>query len=326
MYGLARIGVTAIMTVLAIALSPAHAQESTITMATTGVGSAQQWPIWIAIAKGYFAENKVKMDIVAAPSASAVMQQVTAGSVNLGSGGLSDPIRAIDQGAAITLLRVEAQVPPYSIYAKPAIKSLKELAGKTIMIGGIKDITRIYTERMLEPNGVKSGQYDTVYAGTAASRFAALASGAVDATILNPPFSFRAQKAGYSNLGQLVDYVKDLPFTGYAANLQWAKANKPVIAGFLTGVTKGVDFFYDDATRDESISILQKVSNADRADVAEAYDYYRQLKIFDRRGLVEASQLRNLVDAMKSIGDLEGSGETARFVDPEIAAVVRDVK
>jgi ABC-type nitrate/sulfonate/bicarbonate transport system substrate-binding protein len=315
-----------ILALLALVHQPAAAQEKTIVMATTGVGSAQQWPIWIAIAKGYFSANQVKMDIIAAPSASAVMQQVTAGSVNLGSGGLSDPIRAIDQGAKITLLRIEAQVPPYSIFAKPTIKSLKELAGKTIMIGGVKDITRIYTERMLEPNGVKPGQFDTVYAGTAASRFAALSSGAVDATILNPPFSFKAQKAGFTNLGQLVDYVKDLPFTGYAANLQWALANKDVVKGFLDGVAKGVDYFYDDANREDCISILQKVSNADRADVAEGYDYYRKLKIFDHRGLVEASQLKNLVEAMKSIGDLDGSTDTARFVDSDIAAVVKAIQ
>ena len=39
---------------LATGMSPALAAE-TLTMVTTGKGSAQQWPIFIAIAKGYMA-------------------------------------------------------------------------------------------------------------------------------------------------------------------------------------------------------------------------------------------------------------------------------
>jgi NitT/TauT family transport system substrate-binding protein len=37
------------------------------------------------------------------------------------------------------------------------------LRGKTIMVGGEKDITRVYLERMLTPNGIKAGEYDLLY-------------------------------------------------------------------------------------------------------------------------------------------------------------------
>jgi hypothetical protein len=185
------------LTAVLMSQAPAFAAE-TILMGTTGRGSAQQWPIFIAQQKGYFAENGLTVDLIAAQSSSAVIQQLTAGSVNLASGGLADPLRAIDKGAPVTLLRVETQVPPYSIYGKPALKSLKDLKGKLISIGGVKDITRIYLERMMAPNGLKPNEYDLVFAGTASARFAALASGAVDATILVPPFSFQAEAAGFS--------------------------------------------------------------------------------------------------------------------------------
>ena len=92
------------------------------------------------------------------------MQQLTAGSLDLAlSTGLADPIRAIDKGGAIAIVRIEMQAPPYALLAKPAIKTWSDLKGKTISIGGPKDITRIYLERMAIPNGVKPGDYDTVY-------------------------------------------------------------------------------------------------------------------------------------------------------------------
>src|ERR1700726_877313 len=100
------------------------AAAETITMVTTGKGSAQQWPIFIAVTKGYMSENGVALDLVAAPSTAAAVQQLAAGSADLESGGLTDPLLAIDKGAQIAVLRIETQVAPYSLWAKPTIKSI----------------------------------------------------------------------------------------------------------------------------------------------------------------------------------------------------------
>jgi len=54
-------------------------------------------------------------------------------------------------------------VPPYALLAQRTIKTIAELRGKTIMVGGEKDITRVYLERMLTPNGIKAGEYDLLY-------------------------------------------------------------------------------------------------------------------------------------------------------------------
>ena len=59
-----------------------------------------------------------------------------------------------------------------------------ELKGKLISVGGAKDITRIFVEQMLLPNGVKPGEFDMTFAGATSARFSALQAGAVDAAIL----------------------------------------------------------------------------------------------------------------------------------------------
>jgi NitT/TauT family transport system substrate-binding protein len=310
---------------VAAGLPSARAAE-TVIMVTTGKGSAQQWPIFIAIAQGYMAEQGVTLDFVAASSTAAGMQQLAAGSADIGSGGLTDPLRAIDKGAPIALLRVETQVPPYSLWARPAIKSVADLRGKLISVGGAKDITRIYLERTLIPNGVSPGQYDMIFAGTTVARFAALSSGAVDAAILVPPASFKARSAGLSLVADVADYVRDLPFTGYAANTNWARTHKAQLSSFLIATSRGVEWFYKDENRAGAIDILVKESGLSREDVAMTYDYYRTLRIFDRRGLIEASSIGNLIKAMQSIGDLDGSPDVARFIDPDFTSLAAQVK
>jgi len=305
---------------------PAAVADETITMVTTGKGSAQQWPIFIAITKGYMSENGVALDLVAAPSTAAAVQQLAAGSANLASGGLTDPLLAIDKGAQIAVLRIETQVAPYSLWAKPTIKSIADLRGKLISIGGPKDITRIYLERTLIPNGVKPGEYDMIFAGTTGARFAALSSGAIDASLLIPPFSFKAKSIGLSHLADVADYTHDLPFTGYATNIAWATTRRPLLLGFLNAMARGVDWFYQDANRTEAIDILVKESSLSRADVEATYDYYRQLHVFDHKGLIESATVANLIKAMQQMDDFDGPRDIGRFVDPDITGVAAQVK
>ena len=321
----ALLGILAAIAASGFAARPATATE-TITMVTTGKGSAQQWPIFIALAKGYMAGNGVALDLVAAPSSAAAVQQLAAGSANLESGGLADPLLAIDKGAKVAVLRIETQVAPYSLWAKPAIKSIAELRHKLISIGGAKDITRIYLERTLIPNGVKPGEYDMIFAGTTAARFAALSSGAVDASLLIPPFSFKAKSVGLTYLASVADYTHGLPFTGYATNIAWATAHKPLLLGFLGAMAKGVDWFNADANRSEAVDILVQRSGMSRADVEATYDYYRQLRVFDHRGSIESDTVRNLIKAMQQMGDFDGPRDVSRFITPEITGLAAQVK
>ena len=57
-----------------------------------------------------------------------------------------------------------------------------------------------------------ANEFDPLFAGATAARFAALQSGAIDATVLLPPFNFYAETAGFANLGLTIDYTPDLPF------------------------------------------------------------------------------------------------------------------
>ena len=143
----------------ALSVSPVRAVD-TVTIGTVGSPSANLWPLFIGIDKGFFTAENLKAEVVYIQSSASVIQQLSAGSLDITmSTGIVDPIRAIDQGAAIALTRFEVQVPPYAFLAKSSIKSLKDLKGKVISVGGPKDITRIYVERMLAPQGLKTGDY-----------------------------------------------------------------------------------------------------------------------------------------------------------------------
>ncbi len=302
-----------------MSVAPARAVD-TVILGTVGSPSANLWPVFIGIDKGFFAADGIKLDLVYVPASAAVIQQLAAGSLNMTmSTGLVDPIRAIDQGAAVAIARFEVQAPPYVMMAKSGIKKLAELKGKVISVGGAKDITRIYAERMLAPHGLKSGDYDFVYAGATTARAQALLSGAVDAAILLPPSNFQVQNAGFNDLGLTIEYAPELAFSGTVVNKAWAARNQDVVGRVLAAQSKSVEYLYDDRNRSDVVRILVAVSGLKVDDVEKSYDFFRKNDFFDRSGKISRSKLDALLNALVSLGDLQARGNVERFLLPGVA-------
>lgn len=310
----------AVLIGLALLLGPAAYADDTVEIGLVGAISPTHWPVLIGLKKGYYAAEHLTLDLIHAQSSGAVLQQLAAGSIDATvSAGLVDPIYAIDKGAPIRLVRLEIQLPPYEIDAKPQYKKLEDLAGKTIMIDAPAGITKIYVERMLVPHHVKPSDVDYVYAGATGARFSALMSGAIDATILLPPFSFRAEEAGDSNLGLVADYAQDLPFTGAAVNTNWATKNPDVLRRFLAAHNKSVAWFLDRKNRQESIDIMVEASKLEPKVIAKTYDFLMSRPFFEPTGQISKSKIEALLAALRQLGDFHGSTDVERYVLPGVA-------
>ena len=184
--------VRAVVCCAVVLLAPAAQAADKVIAGSLG-GQAPLWAIYVAVHKGFFAAEGMDLELNFAQSGAAVTQQLTAGSLDVAlSVGITDPIRAIDKGAALALIRVIGNVGPYVLIGKPGLKSIADLKGKIISVGADNDITTVYFERMMAANGIKKGEYDTIPAGVAAARFAALKAGVADAAIVLPPLNFQA--------------------------------------------------------------------------------------------------------------------------------------
>jgi ABC-type nitrate/sulfonate/bicarbonate transport system substrate-binding protein len=302
-----------------LAVAPARAAD-TVTIGTVGSPSANLWPLFIGVEKGFYTAENVKPDLVYIQSSAAVIQQLSAGSLDMSmSTGIVDPIRAIDQGAAIALTRFEVQVPPYALLAKSSIKSLPDLKGKIVSVGGPKDITRLYVDRMLAAQGLKTGDYDYHYAGATTARAQALLSGAVDAAILLPPSNFQIQNQGYNDLGLAMQYAPELAFSGTVVNKAWAARSADVLKRVLAAQSKSTEYLYDSKNRTEVVNILVKVSGQKLEDVDKSYDFFTKNNFFDRTGKISRAKMTSLIEALVGLGDVKAPGNIERFLLPGVA-------
>jgi NitT/TauT family transport system substrate-binding protein len=300
-----------------LAFAPTAQAIDTVSVGSVDATSANLWPLHIAMKNGYFDAAGIKVDLVFAQSNASVIQQLSAGSYSVApSAGMVDPIRAVDKGAPVALVRIVIQAPPYALLAKPEIKTIEGLKGKTIIVGGAKDITRIFTERMLAPHGLKSGDYDYVFAGATSARFSALKSGAVEAALLTTPFNFFAESAGYTNLGFTFDVLPDMPFAGMAVNRPWAEDHADVLKRFLEAYNKGVAWFYDPSNREDAVKLQMDVSKIEQGDVEKAYAFLHDKNLFERTGEISKQKVGAVVDALRDLGDLPADFSVDRLLLP----------
>jgi ABC-type nitrate/sulfonate/bicarbonate transport system substrate-binding protein len=319
-----RIGrcVCAALLALAAALPQADAADKVI--AGTLGGQAPLWPFYIALHKGFLAADGIDMELNFAPSGSGITQQLIAGSLDVVvSVGLDDPIQAIDKGSNLAIIRIIGKVPPYALIAKPGIKTIADLKGKTVSSGNTFDITNVFLQIMLGANGLKKGDYDIVSAGVAAARFAALQAGVADAAMVLPPLNFHAEKAGFHTIGLAVDYVKNIPFTGMAVQKPWAEAHRDLLHRLLDATDKSIAWFDDPKNRADAVALLVTVGKSSPEDAEASYDFLHKIGFFEPTAKVSRGALENLIKVESGIGRVDAKLTVDRLVLPGVTELTQ---
>jgi NitT/TauT family transport system substrate-binding protein len=289
---------------LSAALLANAAQAQTRIVAGMVAHGPPQWPQYIASELGWFREDNIELDLIGVGAGGA--QQLAGGSLNIAHSGFPDFARASLQGAPVKIIISDIVASPYAVFAKPSIREIAELRGKLISIGGVKDVTLIYMKAFLAAAGLQTSDVDFVYAKAAGDRLSALVSGGVDATLLNPPTYFRAISLGFSNLGDIEPHSKDVPFTVWAANTEWAMKNRATLIAFARSYKRGVRWLYDPANKDAAVDILVKHAKQDRKDTIEAYDYLvARLKLFGVDGGVSDAAYAKMAEGLIDLGDMK---------------------
>jgi len=321
--GMGRLAALIVAGTLLLHGSAARALDK-VNAGAVGGPTGTMWLFYVGFDKGFFAKAGIDLDLVFAHTAPGIMQQLTAGSLDIvATTGVAEPIHAVDKGATnVAIARIIGQNSPYSMEAKPSVSSIKDLKGKTIALGGLVDITAIYWNAMAAANGLKAGDVDIVVIGATAGRFAALKSGTVDATMVLPPFSFLAEAGGFKNIGLVIDYVKDVPFTGLEVSKPWAEKHLQLAKRLLKALDESAAWFYVPEHRQELIDMGVKDFHVDQKESALSLDFLRKIQYFAPTSKVPAKGIDKLIAVMRASHDVTGSVSAKKLAMPGLTELV----
>ena len=287
--------------------APAAAQQ-TVSVPAVVIGiSVSIWPAIVADQKGFFAAEGIRVDMISAGASARSLQQVAAGSAEIGSSSMVDTIRGIGAGAKVKIFLNSLAVGTHSLIAAKTVRTVGDLRGKRVMTGGPGDITNLWWGATARHFGLDPAKdVDLMFSGSTTARLAALAAGAIDATVLSTPQSFQAVQDGFTDLGPVAPYLGEFPMMIWHVNESWARGNEARLAAFIRAHNKAVRYMTDPANRVEVSEMLAHASKSSLDDALKTWDVCMQIKAFVADGAITDAAVARVRDALIASGDLKG--------------------
>ncbi|WP_447003355.1 ABC transporter substrate-binding protein [Saccharothrix isguenensis] len=229
------------------AAAPGELEKSKITLGLLPILDVAS--VHVAIKKGYFKEEGLEVEPKIIQGGAAAIPGLITGSLDISFGNWVSFINAEVQQAAkdvdgLKLINDGYQAKPemFLILAKSdsAIKSPKDLEGKTIAINTFKNIAELTAKATLEANDVDPNKV-TFKEFPFPDMEAAVQNGTVDAAFMVEPFISRAQRASgqITVLDAASGPTDGIPIAGYGTTGKFVKENPNTVAAFQRAMAKG---------------------------------------------------------------------------------------
>ena len=277
-----------IFAVLAVSPSLVSAAEE-IKIACTGTGLSTL-PLEIAARKGFFRDEGFDVLTITMRANIAVNALLTH-SVEFATPSTST-IKAATAGLPVKTVAVLLGRPDYFLTVKRDVRTVRDLKGKRIAIGSYGAAADLALRTVAKQEGLDPDRdLIRLQMGGAAARYAALASGSVDATILTLPYNLQAEKAGYKDLLWFGERL-ELPLAGLAVRDETIKKDPKQVYGVIKAVFRAMAFAA--ANREETTQILINWLRLDREVAARSYDLGK--RSWSDGGIVSDAAVQSLVD------------------------------
>ena len=273
-------------------------------------------PLWLGIDRGFFADEGLEIRLRIFGNASQV-EPLVSGSMHVAVASPEAVLQNAQQGGPLRFVAGNAGRLSHFFIAQPKFKRVEDLRGATIGILNMVEGTFFQLQEVMARHGMSyPADYKVVETGGAPPRHKALLEGTIDAGLQSIPWVYLEEEAGFSNLGDVADYVPDWQFTTVNVNRDWAARNRDALVRFLRALLKSTDWVYNN--RDGTATVVQKEMDMSRAHAERGWDYYTGRGALTRDLSLNLKGLDKVIRAQIQAGLLPQDAETdpGGYVEP----------
>ena len=182
--------------------SPNHAAETQLEKLRVAMASisTSQVNLWVPLDTGLFKKHGLDVDLVFISGAPVVNAALLSGEVALAQGGPAPAIQTNLKGAGTYIVLGNTNRFPYQLVAAASIRQISDLKGKRFGIARMGAADQTAALLVLPRFGIQPEKdMNLIAVGAVPSRFAALVSGSIAATLLIPPETTKAKELGFGS-------------------------------------------------------------------------------------------------------------------------------
>ena len=260
------------------AAGPPQKLKIVMTQGLTGLAVQE-----IAQSQGYFAQYGIEPEVLLVSDGGKCVAALISGASQLCAwSGFNQLTPAIERGAQVKILAGALNLPSLSLYsAKPNIRRVSDLAGKSIGIGAPGSVLHQMVTLLLKKKGVDPSKVLFRNVGSGADILKAVSAGTVDAGPSDVAIFDQQQKFGVHNLtdGMLWKEIPEYTNQGsYASEAAIAK-DRDLLVRALAAYAKAYRFISSPGSKDAYVKAWQKVAGGmDTEQAVTQWNWIQQFK------------------------------------------------
>lgn len=268
-------------------------------------------PVYVAQEKGFFKDEGLDVQFVMFNAGSTNLQSLMGGDIQIMGSAFVETLGGRAAGFDIKNFWGICNLMPFELYSNANFRSLKEAKGKRFAISRFGSLTDFLTRATLQHHGVDPKEVTILQIGSTPARFAALAAGAVDASVVWFPVTEIAKGQGFRKLFDLKDIFPEWPYETFAARESWLAREKNDAIKFLRANQRGVRHTLDN--KDDAVRAMRKYVKIDPAYAPAGYDQYRTS--FPLNGVIAEKVIPTVIDQEFENGRLKRRITTEEMID-----------
>ncbi|MDB5589934.1 ABC transporter substrate-binding protein [Enterovirga sp.] len=262
-------------------------------------------PLWVAQDRGLFARHGLDVELHLIEAIDEVTGRLAAGDLQIDLGVTENVILECERGGSLVIVGGNVNRLPFSLMARPGIRSIAELKGARIGVSSVEAGSSSLVMRMLAEHGLHHPQdYRLLPVGPILARWRLLQSGEIDAGLQGAPMNRIAAAAGFSDLGSPRDLFPDFQFTSVNVERGWAQVNRPAVVAFLRAWIEAHRWLLAHREESRAVAAREASLSADEADIA--WDEMVAGGIFPLDGRAGVAAVQTLIEVSALIRALPG--------------------
>ncbi len=210
-------------------------------------------------------------------------------------------LTAAIRGIPIKVLACYVPGSPYMLVARPEIKAVKELRGKTIAVGPFGGAPHVIGKMVMKHFGLDPDKdVKFLSAGATESRFLAMKQGLADAATLTSPSDFLGKKMGFVVLARAYELFS-YPAVGLTASVKKIRERPDETKRVIKAGIKANRYIR--ANRDGTIQLIMEWLKIDKEMATATYE--STSKAFSNDGSMPEEGLRLLIDEAKMSANVQ---------------------
>ena len=283
--------------------------------------SAEFAPVWAARDKGLLKKYNLDTEVIAMQGGTQLVQAMIGGSLDFAVMGGAYLTGAV-KGADLVMVATHMDKFPYSSIVKPAVKRAEDLKGTKLAISRFGSSSDAGLRVSLQRSGINPDKDVTILqVGGQTERYAALKAGVVDGTVVIPPLSGAAQRAGFNEIFNMTKLGIPYPQEGVVASRQYIAKRRDTLLRFLKGFVEAVRDLKAD--KEFAIAVLAKHLRMDPKKDREALEDSFQEVVIEQMLKIPNPNLEAVKMGIELLGKerpAKSSGDPKDYVDMTLMA------